>query len=48
MCQEVRGRNNFPKNNEKEKGCGGGVRSKEEKKIRDGAEEKWRGWEKMA
>lgn len=25
MCQEVRGRNNFPKNNEKEKGCGGGV-----------------------
>lgn len=25
MCQEVRGRNYFSKNNEKEKGCGGGA-----------------------
>lgn len=27
MCQEVRRRNYFPKNNEKDKGCGGGVRT---------------------
>lgn len=44
MCQEVRGRNYFSKNNEKEKSCGGGAWTS---KIRDGAEERWRGWEKM-